>query len=102
MSVFNQEPRKTGPIIPGGAEVEIPTFAPGEEYLVPPDAAKEEQGELKFSPLKELATGLVATDNEWFCRNIANRLWFVMIGRGLVEPFDLLHIDNPATHPELL
>ena len=46
MSVFNQEPRKTGPIIPGGAEVEIPTFAPGEEYLVPPDAVKGEQGEL--------------------------------------------------------
>jgi hypothetical protein len=37
-----------------------------------------------------------------FRRNIANRLWFCMMGRGLVEPLDQFHSANQATHPQLL
>ncbi len=37
-----------------------------------------------------------------FRRNIANRLWALMIGRGLVHPLDLDHPANPPSHPELL
>ena len=33
---------------------------------------------------------------------MANRLWFVMFGRGLVNPLDQHHPENPASHPELL
>ena len=46
-----------------------------------------------------LATG---GESESFKRNIANRLWRHMLGRGLVEPPDLHHSDNPSAHPELL
>ncbi len=37
-----------------------------------------------------------------FRRNIANRLWALMMGRGLVHPLDMDHPANPPSHPELL
>ena len=37
-----------------------------------------------------------------FNENLANRLWAMMMGRGLVHPLDLGHPSNPPTHPELL
>jgi hypothetical protein len=33
---------------------------------------------------------------------MAHRLWAMMMGRGLVHPLDMLHPDNPPSHPELL
>ena len=101
-SVFEQVALQTGPVVPGRGEVEIQTFEKGEEFLVPADRKKRTLGVPKFSPLSELATGLAAKENDVFTRNIVNRLWFVMMGRGLVEPLDLQHADNPPTHPELL
>ena len=99
-SVFVMEVNLTGPRLPGGKEIEIPTFAKGEEYLTPPDRKTRFPGVPKFSPLRELASQL--PDHAAFRRNIANRLWWVMMGRGLVMPLDLHHSDNPASHPELL
>lgn len=101
-SVFEQVALQTGPVVPGGSEVEIPVFEKGEEFLVPPDRKKRTLGVPKFSPLRELATGLATGENDVFTKNIVNRLWFVMMGRGLVEPLDLQHADNPPSHPELL
>ena len=49
-----------------------------------------------------LADWLVAPDNPFFARNVANRVFARMFGRGLVEPVDDVRIGNPATHPELL
>ncbi|QDU95770.1 DUF1553 domain-containing protein [Lignipirellula cremea] len=102
MSVFTQVSMTTGPRPPGGEEIAIPEFAKGEEYLVPPDRKKRLPGVPRFSPLQELARGLANRDNQMFRRNIVNRLWFTMMGRGLVEPLDLMHSDNPPSHPELL
>ena len=102
MSVFTKQPRETNPLVPGGGEIPLPTYPPGEEYLVPPDKKKRTPGVPKFSPLAQLAQRLATPDNSLFARNIANRLWFVMMGRALVEPLDLQHAQNPPTHPELL
>jgi len=101
-SVFVQQQEQTGPVVPGGKEIEIVVYEGDEAYLVAPDKKKRTPGQPKFSPLTELATGLASKDNELFCKNIANRLWFVMMGRGLVEPLDLQHTVNPPSHPELL
>jgi len=49
-----------------------------------------------------LADWLVAADNPFFVRNVANRVFARMFGRGLVEPVDDVRVGNPATHPELL
>ena len=49
-----------------------------------------------------LADWLTAEDNHYFARAIVNRLWKMLLGRGLIEPADDLRATNPATHPELL
>jgi len=49
-----------------------------------------------------LADWITSPDNPWFARNIANRLWAHLMGRGLVEPVDDFRLTNPPTNPELL
>ncbi|MFY9344286.1 MAG: DUF1549 domain-containing protein, partial [Planctomycetota bacterium] len=49
-----------------------------------------------------LARWLTAAANPWFARNVANRVWSRLFGRGLVDPVDDVRIGNPASHPELL
>ena len=101
-SVFEGEANFTGPRVPGVKEIDIPKFKRGEEYLVKPDRKKRTPGVLKFSPLEKLAEILPTPENKDFNRNIANRLWFLMMGRGIIHPLDLAHSDNPPSHPELL
>ena len=50
----------------------------------------------------QLAALLPRTENAAFRRNLANRLWALMMGRGLVHPVDMHHSANPPSHPELL
>ena len=52
------------------------------------------------SQLVELA--LADSDQHFFAKNIANRIWARMFGIGLVHPLDQMHSENPASHPELL
>ena len=99
-SVFMMEDRLTGPRLPFGSEIEVPVFAKGEEYELPPDRKTRFPGRPKFSPLQMLSQQL--PEHPLFRKNIANRLWWAMLGRGLVFPLDLHHSDNPASHPELL
>ena len=101
-SVFSETQKSTGPRVPFGEEVSIPEYPKGEEWLEAPDRAKRFLGTPKFSPLKEIATRMATKDNAYFTRNIANRAWFLMMGRGLVEPLDLTPAKNPPSHPELL
>ena len=102
VSVFTEKRRETGPRIPFGKEVAIPAFKADEKWLVAPDRRKRNTGVPKFSPLKEIADGLAHPENPFFARNLANRVWHLLMGRGLVEPLDLMHSANPASHPELL
>ena len=102
MSVFVQEPRAVGPKLPGGSEIEVPAFAKGEEFEQPPDRKSRFPGVPKFNTLKLLSEQLPRAENKLFTHNIANRLWWTMMGRGLVHPLDLHHPGNPPSHPELL
>jgi hypothetical protein len=101
-SVFTGVKGQVGPRIPFGEEVSVPAYKGDEAWLVKPDRKTKELGTPKFSPLKEIAQRLPMPENGLFAKNIANRVWFLMMGRGLVEPLDLQHADNPPTHPELL
>jgi len=101
-SVFTKVQMLTAPALPGGAMVEIPMFAKGMEFAEAPDKKTGTPGVLKFSPLKEVSERLPTKANADFARNGANRLWFLLLGRGLVHPLDLHHSGNPASHPELL
>jgi len=69
------------PKLPGG---EAPELKPGEDARA------------KF------AEWLTAPDNPWFARNIVNRTWFWLLGRGIVHEADDLRPTNPPSNPELL
>ena len=57
----------------------------------------------QFRPREKLVqVALSDRDSDFFARNIANRLWARMFGRGLVHPLDQMHSENPPSHPELL
>jgi hypothetical protein len=49
-----------------------------------------------------LAKWLASPDNPFFARAMVNKMWAHLFGRGLVNPVDDMHGDNPASHPELL
>ena len=102
LSVFVKVPKAVGPYLPGLKEVEIPVFASGDEWEVKPDPKTKNPGKLKFSTLKLLSEQLPSADNQLFKKNIANRLWWLMLGRGLVQPLDMQHAGNAPSHPELL
>ncbi|MBL8798812.1 MAG: DUF1549 domain-containing protein [Planctomycetia bacterium] len=101
-SVFKKEPLETAPRVPGLPELELPAIEKGKEFIKAPDPKTKAPGVLRFSPLAKLAEQLPTAENAAFSKNIVNRLWWVMLGRGLVHPLDLHHADNPASHPELL
>jgi uncharacterized protein DUF1553/uncharacterized protein DUF1549 len=51
---------------------------------------------------RALAAWLTAKTNLRFARNIVNRYWAYLMGRGIVEPVDDMRVTNPPTNPELL
>jgi hypothetical protein len=56
-----------------------------------------------FSPRMELVRmALDSRQGNLLARNIVNRTWARLIGRGLVYPLDQMHTENPASHPRLL
>lgn len=56
----------------------------------------------RFDELETLAHWLTSATNQLFARVQANRIWFNLMGRGLVDPVDDFRATNPASHPELL
>jgi len=53
-------------------------------------------------PRAVFADWLISPDNPWFARNIANRVWSWLLGRGIVQEPDDIRPDNPPANPELL
>jgi hypothetical protein len=53
-------------------------------------------------PRELFATWLIAPDNAWFTRNIVNRVWSWLLGRGIIQEPDDIRPDNPPSNPELL
>ena len=53
-------------------------------------------------PREVFAGWLISPDNPWFARNIANRVWSWLLGRGIVHEPDDMRSDNPPSNPELL
>lgn len=99
-SVFTEREAVTSPRLPGEVEIVEPVFAIGDEYSIRP--AKNVRPVPKFSRRDRMAELISSGKNPLFRRNIANRLWAMMMGRGLVHPVDQHHSENPATNPALL
>jgi hypothetical protein len=54
------------------------------------------------SRLDHLANWLTSPDNPLFAKSQANRIWFNLMGRGIVDPIDDFRATNPPSHPQLL
>ncbi|MCA9200558.1 MAG: DUF1553 domain-containing protein, partial [Planctomycetales bacterium] len=52
--------------------------------------------------LQQLADWLTSDNNLAFANVQVNRIWYQLMGQGLVDPVDDFRITNPASHPELL
>lgn len=53
-------------------------------------------------PREVFAGWLVRPDNPWFARNLVNRVWTWLLGRGVIHEADDIRPDNPPANPELL
>jgi hypothetical protein len=67
-------------------------FPDGATVRIPPDA----------DPRRVFTDWLIAPDNPWFARNIVNRAWSWLLGRGIIHEPDDIRPDNPAVNPKLL
>jgi hypothetical protein len=50
----------------------------------------------------QLASWLTGPDNPFFARSLVNRVWYHLVGRGIVEPVDDFRDSNPSSNDELL
>jgi hypothetical protein len=94
-----------------GLDDEIIYLAPGREVRHPttnkpqePRAFGTPAGKLTADEDRRghLADWLTRPDNRWFAASIVNRVWFHLVGRGVVEPVDDFRDTNPPANPELL
>ena len=53
-------------------------------------------------PRESLADWMTSPENDYFAKVQVNRVWGLMMGRGIVEPVDDLRSTNPPTNPALL
>ena len=83
VSVFDPTQRKTGPRIPGGTAFVIPELKPVESPASKkklPDPPRPE-----WSAVELLARELTRPENRQFARTTVNRVWYVLLGRGIVS-----------------
>ena len=98
-SVFEDVKQRTGPRVPFGTEFKIPLPSQPKKKGAKKTDSK---GPPAFSAMGVIGEQITSSKNRLFAQNIANRVWYHMMGRGLVEPLDQFHSANQATHPELL
>ncbi|NWK54863.1 DUF1553 domain-containing protein [Verrucomicrobiaceae bacterium N1E253] len=53
-------------------------------------------------PRVAFADWLITEKNPWFSRAICNRVWYWLLGRGIIHEPDDIRPNNPAANPELL
>jgi YD repeat-containing protein len=49
-----------------------------------------------------LANWLTSPQNPFFAKSVANRVWFHLLGKGIVDPVDDFRDSNPSSNDELL
>jgi len=98
-SVFTDQSAVTQPRMWGLPEVADPQGME-KKYVTSPD--KNNAGVPEYSRRLQLARAMVSKDNVRFRQNIVNRIWALLMGRGLYEPLDLWHAENAAVNQSVL
>ncbi len=73
-------------------QVAAPSFPYEIDYATQANATRRQQ----------LAAWVTSSDNPYFARSYANRLWGYLLGAGIIEPIDDIRAGNPPSNPELL
>ena len=84
--------RESEVLHPRTGEVVRPRFLGGPDLTLAPGGDR----------LQALADWVAAPDNPFFARAQANRIWFHLMGRGIVEPIDDFRASNPPANERLL
>jgi hypothetical protein len=108
----NKGPEKTAKLMfLTGTEVPTDTLRePTKEEQQAEKQAMEKVRTIKAAPPKPafsaraqlVEVALQKGNSDFFSRAIVNRLWHRFLGRGLVNPLDQMHSENPPSHPELI
>jgi len=72
-----------------------------EKYRVAPVSGRRVAAVPKFSRREQLAE-LATRENPLLSRAMVNRMWALLMGRGLVHPVDRMDSAHPASHADLL
>jgi hypothetical protein len=103
-SVKEQKPGQKGePVKPkflGGGELDEPKLPAG--FKDPDFKGNAAAPKPAFSRKEKFVIWLIARENPYFARAVANRVWSQFMGRGFVHPVDDLSEKNVPSHPELL
>ena len=73
-------------------EPQAAVFPDGTTVMLSPDQ----------DPREVFADWLITPQNRWFTRSIVNRVWYWLLGRGIIHEPDDIRDDNPPSNPELL
>lgn len=74
----------------------------GAPALAPDPGGRTGSPSYGADPRRKFAEWLTAPKNPWFAKNIVNRIWFWLMGRGIVHEPDDLRATNPPENPALL
>lgn len=77
---------------PRSGKVMPPKFLKGEAPTIPPGTDRRDV----------FAAWLTGPQNPYFAKSVVNRIWFHLIGRGIVDPVDDFRESNPPSNDELL
>lgn len=66
------------------------------------DAEPNAAGEAEPDRLQRLARWMSDPDNDRFAEAQTNRIWYQIMGQGIVDPIDDFRSTNPPVNPELL
>ncbi len=77
---------------------------PNTEEVVPPKPLVETNrtSDNRGTRRQQLTLWLTTKDNPFLARATVNRVWALLMGRGLVEPIDDMRAEHSASHPELM
>lgn len=76
---------RTGKVMP-------PRFLTGQVPEIPPTADRR----------AVLAAWITSAQNPFFAKSVANRIWYHLLGRGIVDPVDDFRDSNPSANDALL
>jgi len=65
-------------------------------------ATEETSSDTKLDRLQQVAGWMSSPENSRFAATQTNRIWFQLMGRGIVDPVDDFRSTNPPSNPELL